>query len=75
MNERRRDDNPDVRHDRARLISRAIGQFMWIRKLTSSAEISDRCTDGISKMVMLADNYGLQKEMDELRQREIDPMM
>jgi hypothetical protein len=46
---------------------------MWIKTLSVSGEIDRRCVDGIDKLVRLADSYGIQAELDEVRKRRIDP--
>lgn len=70
---RRQDDNPELRHKRAGIIDHLICQFMWIKTLSVSGEIDRRCVDGIDKLVRLADSYGIQAELDEVRKRRIDP--
>lgn len=73
--DRRRDDSSEIRHKRAATIEHLIKAFMVIKSMSRSAEIDRICVDGVSKLYEMSEAYGLQKELDEIRSRRIDPTM
>lgn len=66
---------PEMRHKLGGAIEHLIGEFTRIKTLSASAEIDNRCVDGISVLMNMADAAGVQAELDELRKRRIDPTM
>ena len=62
-----------TKHDKAVIIDHVICAFMTIKSISMSGAIDKLCMDGVSKMVTLADTERVQKDLDEVRKRRIDP--
>lgn len=62
------------KHDKAVMIERLIGAFYEIKRLPRyTGDIDRLCTEGVDKLMKLAEIDGVQKELDEIRKRRLDP--
>jgi hypothetical protein len=62
-----------TKHEKATVIEHLISSFLNIKKLSGSGEIDRLCLDGMNKLYVLAESDKIQKELDEVRKRRIDP--
>lgn len=63
------------KHELAATVSHVQGLFLRIKELSSSGEIDRLCLDGISKLYNLSGAAEIQKQLDELMARRLDPTM
>ena len=61
------------KHQKATLVYRLIGAFLEIKKISNSGEIDRLCLDGLSTIGKLTEAEKIQKELDIVRERMIDP--
>jgi hypothetical protein len=63
------------KHSMAGCVHHIQGLFLRIKSLSASGEIDNLCLDGIIRLNALTDSARIQKELDDVRSRMIDPMM
>jgi len=61
------------KHQKANVVYRIIGAFLEIKKLSNSGEIDRLCLDGLATIGKITEAEKIQKELDEIRARMIDP--
>lgn len=62
-------------HKTASSMEHLIESFMRIKTLSTSGEIDRLCVDGVSVLLALSKECGLQNEVNEIKNRRIDPTM
>lgn len=70
---RREIDQKEHKHKLAIPLERVIGILHEIRKETDKPHVIKLCQEGTAKLMDFAGAVELQKELDEVRQRRIDP--
>lgn len=65
---------PELRHKLATPLEHLLQSFHRIKMLSSCAEIDRICVGGISTIITVAGTAEIQRELDQLRERRIDPM-
>ena len=61
------------KHQKANIVYRLIGAFIEIKKISHSGDIDRLCLDGLATIGKLTEAEKIQKELDEVRARMIDP--
>ncbi len=62
-----------TKHEKAVIIDHVISIFMHIKAESNCGEIDRLAMCGVSKLVELAESEKIQKQLDEVRKRRIDP--
>ena len=70
---RRLIDQKEHKHKLAAPLERVIGILHEIRKETDKPHLIKLCQEGTAKLMDFAGAVEIQKELDEIRQRRIDP--
>lgn len=75
----RRSSEPSIekisKHELAATVSHVLGLLMKIEAISASGEIDRLCKDGMSKLYNLSGAAEIQKQLDEIRARQLDPTM
>lgn len=61
------------KHKKAVIIQDILDTLYYVRQNSWSSKIDDRCDRGITNLFKLAGVEGVQKQLDEIRERRIDP--
>ena len=62
-----------TKHEKAVIIDHIISILMHIKSVSMCVEIDRLAMCGVSKLIELAESEKIQKELDVVRKRRIDP--